>query len=58
MNKNFESLSAEKKSQVIQAVETLLENNPEFPEQLTKLAEIKKTKPFIWTMALKKLGAE
>lgn len=56
--KNFNSLSAEQKDSVMAAVEILLENNAALPDQLTRLAEIKKTKPFVWTMALKKLGAE
>ena len=52
---NFEALSKEDQDKVMQAVNILC-TEPGIADKLTKLAEIKTTKPFIWKMALKKLG--
>lgn len=55
--KNIKALSDQEQTILLEAVNSLLTNNPELPKQLTKLAEVKKHTPLIWKMALHKLGA-
>lgn len=56
--KNWEALNTDDRERILNAVDTLLEKNPELPDQLTRLARLKEKKPFVWTIAVKKLCAE
>jgi hypothetical protein len=58
MQNLFAALPPADQQKIMQAIETLLHNNNKFPDQLHKLAALKKDKPFIWNMALQKLTAQ
>ena len=54
--KNFNALSLKEKEKVKQALDVLC-TEENIGDKLTALAHLKTTKPLMWKIALKKLGA-
>ncbi|HMO32319.1 MAG TPA: hypothetical protein PKE63_07835 [Lacibacter sp.] len=52
---HFERLPEDDRERIMRAVDRLCKDNPDFPRQLEKLAEIREEKPSQWALGKKVL---